>query len=374
MTTSVVLSSEQDEIRAVARSFLGARFPSERVRELTKSEDGFEQADWTEIAELGWAGIALPEERGGAGYTVVERCLLLEEMGRVLFGGPYLSSAVLAADALALAGTGAEAEELLAAVVAGSTRAALVAAGDLASGADVAGAIAATADGDGHALSGDGGLVFDGASAELLLVAAACGNGEVGLFAVDPGAGGVDRKPVATIDETRRTAVVEFERAAGRRLDAGATTADTISHVLDRGAVSLAAELVGGARQAIDMTVAYMHEREQFGGPIGRFQALKHRLADLHVRIDAARESVYAAADAIAAGDRGQVRMAAAAAKHAAATGYVLSAAEAIQLHGGIGFTEEHDVGLHYKRALVGAEALGAPADQLERIAVGLDV
>jgi alkylation response protein AidB-like acyl-CoA dehydrogenase len=371
MTTTVTLSPEQDEIRGVARSFLEARYPSDRVRELMKTPAGFEQSDWEEIAELGWTGIAVPEEQGGAGYSVVERCLLLEEMGRVLFPCPFLSSAVLAADALALAGEGEAAAELLPGVVDGSTRATLVAGGDL--GAGPGSTLRASAQGGEYELSGNGGLTLDGASAELLLAVAALEGGELALFAVDPGAEGVARNPAALIDETRKAAVLEFERAPARRLDAGGG-AEPLALVRDRGAVALSAEMVGGARRAIEMTVAYMHEREQFGGPIGRFQALKHRLADLHLRIDAARQSVYAAADAIAAGDAGQVPMQAAAAKYAAATGYVSATAEAIQLHGGIGFTEEHDIGLFYKRALVSAEILGSPADQVERIAVGLDV
>jgi alkylation response protein AidB-like acyl-CoA dehydrogenase len=147
-----------------------------------------------------------------------------------------------------------------------------------------------------------------------------------------------------------------------------------MAHVLDRGAIALAAEMVGGAQKAIDMTVAYLKEREQFGGPIGRFQALKHRLADIAVAIDAAREGVYSAADAVDSGELEHVPLAAAAAKSAAGDGYCLATAEAIQLHGGIGFTEEHDIGLYYKRALSGQPMLGSSVDHRERIAVGLDV
>jgi alkylation response protein AidB-like acyl-CoA dehydrogenase len=169
--------------------------------------------------------------------------------------------------------------------------------------------------------------------------------------------------------------MIELDAAPGRRLDVeGSDTSAALSAALGRATVSLAAEMVGGARQAIEMTVAYMHEREQFGGPIGRFQALKHRLADLHVRIDAAREGVYAAADAIADAQTGHIASMVAAAKYSASIGYSLTTAEAVQLHGGIGFTEEHDIGLYYKRALVSAETLGGSADQLERVAVGLDV
>lgn len=373
MTTTVMLNADQEEIRGVARSFLADRFPSEKVRELMATPTGFEESSWKEIAELGWTGISLSEDRGGAGYGGVERCILMEEMGAALFPDPYLSSAVLAADAVALAGEGAAADEVLESIVAG-TRATLVAAGDLCGGEEIAGDVTASAAGDSAELSGSGGLVLDGHTAEILIVAAAVAGG-VGLFAVEPDASGVERNPAPTIDETRKTAIVEFENASARRLDdPGGDATEAIRSALDGARVALAAEMVGGARRAIEMTVAYMHEREQFGGPIGRFQALKHRLADLHVRIDAAREGVYSAADAIAEGEADQIPMAASAAKYAASTGYTLTTAEAVQLHGGIGFTEEHDIGLYYKRALVSAEALGSPANQLERVAVGLDV
>jgi alkylation response protein AidB-like acyl-CoA dehydrogenase len=372
MTTTVMLNPEQEEIRGVARSFLASRFPSDKVRELMATPTGFEESSWKEIAELGWTGIALSEEHGGAGYGIVERCLLLEEMGAALFPDPYLSSAVLAADAIALAGAGEAADEVLAAIVEGK-RAALVCAGDLNGGDSLAGSVSASAEGDAFALRGAGGLVIDGHTAEILVVAADLG-GEVGLFAVEPDAAGVERTPTPMIDETRKVAAIDFDGAPGSRLDSGGDTAAALAKALDQARVSLAAEMVGGARRAIEMTVAYMHEREQFGGPIGRFQALKHRLADLHVQIDAAREGVYSAADAIADGEDEHVPMAAAAAKYAASDGYVLTTAEAVQLHGGIGFTEEHDIGLYYKRALVSAEALGSAANELERVAAGLDV
>jgi alkylation response protein AidB-like acyl-CoA dehydrogenase len=374
MTTTVKLNPEQEEIRSVARGFLNARFPAERVRELMRTGTGFEESSWKEIADLGWTGIALPEERGGAGYGVVERCLLLEEMGRVLYGGPYLSSAVLAADALALAATEADGTELLEAILDGSTRATLVAAGDLLGEADQAGAVRAAQAGEEYRLSGSGGLTLDAETAQILIVLAELEDGGSGLFAVDSSAPGIALGHGAMIDETRKTAFVEFDDVPARRLDDGADTAAAMAHVLDRGAIALAAEMVGGAQKAIDMTVAYLKEREQFGGPIGRFQALKHRLADIAVAIDAAREGVYSAADAVDSGELEHVPLAAAAAKSAAGDGYCLATAEAIQLHGGIGFTEEHDIGLYYKRALSGQLMLGSSVDHRERIAVGLDV
>ncbi len=374
MTTTVKLNPEQEEIRGVARGFLQARFPSERVRELMSMAEGFEESSWKEIADLGWTGIALSEERGGAGYGVVERCLLLEEMGRVLYGGPYLSSAVLAADALALAATEEAGAEILAGILDGSLRATLVAGGDLIGDPEVSGAVTATGEGEELRLSGSGGLTLDADTAQTLIVVAALADGSNGLFALERSTEGVTFSPGAMIDETRKTGFVDFDGALARRLDDGSDTDAAIAQVLDRGAIALAAEMVGGAQQAIDMTVAYLGEREQFGGPIGRFQALKHRLADISVAIDAAREGVYSAADAVDSGELEHVPLAAAAAKSAAGSGYSHATAEAIQLHGGIGFTDEHDIGLYYKRALSGEPMLGSSLDHLERIAVGLDV
>lgn len=372
MTTTVKLNPEQEEIRNVAHDFLHARYPSERTRELMATESGFDESSWQEIAELGWTGIALSEDRGGAGYGIVERCLLLEEMGRVLFGAPYLSTAVLAADALAIAATPEAADEILQQIAAGAVRATLVAQGDLLGESD--GAVSASEAGGAFTLSGPGGLTLDADTSELLLVVARLEDGSSGLFAVEASAAGLQLRPGALIDETRKTSFVEFDGAPARRLDDGDETAAAIARVLDRAAISLAAEMVGGAQQAIDMTVAYLKEREQFGGPIGRFQALKHRLADISVAVDAAREGVYAAADAEESGAVLHVPLAAAAAKSAASDSYCLATAEAIQLHGGIGFTAEHDIGLYYKRALAGQAMLGTSLDHLERIAAGLDV
>jgi alkylation response protein AidB-like acyl-CoA dehydrogenase len=368
----VTLDADQEEIRNVARSFLRSRFPSQRVRELIADPDGFDAGTWQEIAALGWTAIALREERGGAGFTLVERCLLLEEMGRIPMPGPYFSSAVLAADAVELAAGEEAGTEILAGIADGSIRATLIAAGDLLGAERVSGGVSASALGGKHALSGEGGLTVDGASAGLLIVAAGLEQGEVGLFAVDPGAAGVTRTPAPTIDETRKVADVSFDRSPARRLDAGEDTEAALRQALDRSAIALAAESVGGAQQAIEMTVSYLNDRQQFGGPIGRFQALKHRIAELYVAIDAAREGVYGAAEATLCGDLDGA--AAAAAKSAASDGFSRVTAEAIQLHGGIGFTEEHDIGLFYKRALVSLPMLGSPLSRRGRIATVLGV
>jgi alkylation response protein AidB-like acyl-CoA dehydrogenase len=367
--SSVKLSHDQEEIRAVARSYVGDRYPIDRVREAMAGERGFEDSSWSSLAELGWAGIAVPEAAGGAGYSVAERCLLLEEMGRGLVGEPYLSSAVLAADALLLI-AGLE-EPLLAEVAAGARRATLVTGVDLLGGV---GGIAASEHSSGWQLSGSGGLCLDAASADVLLVVARTAAGELGLFAIERGSVGVDANAAPTIDATRKTATVELAAAPARRLGDSADVSEQLAQVLERAGISLAAESVGAARAVLEMTVDYLNDREQFGGPIGRFQALKHRASDHFLAIESAREMVYAATDAMLDGDPRWVPALAAAAQASASDAFLRIGADSIQLHGAIGFTAEHAVGLFYKRALVSAATLGSSAVQLERIAVELDV
>jgi alkylation response protein AidB-like acyl-CoA dehydrogenase len=368
MSTTVLLNDDQEEIRRVSRDFLQARFPSGRVRELMASETGFTSEDWREIAELGWPGIALPEDRGGAGYGIVELSVLLEEMGRVPLGGPFLGSAVLTANAVAIAGNGAAADELVAAIAAGTTVAALVAGGDLHSGPTVCGAVEAT---DGHIVSGEGGAAIGAATADILVVAARLDDGSIGMFEVDPEADGVRRTPEPTIDETRRTARVTFDAAPATRLDDDDASRQ-IAHALAIATIALAAEMVGGAQRCLELTLGYLNEREQFGTRIGSFQALKHRMADTSLMIDGARELVLMGADAADDDDAATTAMLAAAAKAAASDAYVHATQETIQLHGGIGFTWEHDAHLFYKRAVVSAATLGTAIDQRERVAEAL--
>jgi alkylation response protein AidB-like acyl-CoA dehydrogenase len=370
MTVTADLTAEHDEIRSVARRFLEKEYPSTRLRDLAGSAAGFEHADWARIAELGWPAISLPETYGGVGYGMAERCLLLEEMGRVLLPGPFLASAVLAADLVTLTATEAQRATLLPAIGDGSLVATVVVAGDLCAGADAAGAVTATGGDGAWSVSGRGGLVLDAGAAELLIVVARLADG-IGVLAVGCGADGVGIRPVDLVDRTRRVATVEFSGAGAVRLDAGAGTAAGVAAALQRGTVSLAAEMVGGAQRCLELTVDYLKARHQFGRPIGSFQALKHRCADLAVAVDAAREAVHLAVDVIDS-TPGDGALVAGAAKVAASDAFLLAANEMIQLHGGIGFTWEHDAHLYYKRALSSAQLLGTPDAHRARLAEGL--
>ncbi len=367
-----LFTPDQEEIRGVARQVLERRAGPEWLRTWLDDGAAGEQAMWDEISELGWLGIAVAEPQGGVGYGFVERAILLEEMGRVLLPLPFFSSGALAADLLAAVAT-EPALELLGHVATGSTRATVVAHGDLLAGVDPAGAVTARRDGASWVLDGDAGVTIDGAGAEVLLVIADCSS-VPGLFLATSDADGVQRVPAGLVDATRPAAAVSFAGTPSIRLDESDGLATIADEVLKRASVSLAAEMIGGAGHCLELTLEYVKNREQFGVAIGSFQVLKHRLADLHILVDAARELVYAAARVAATSDAGIPPATAAAAKIAANTAFVRATEETIQMHGGIGFTWEHDAHLYYKRALVSCQTLGSTIKNLDRVAVELGV
>lgn len=365
--TTVALNADQQDIRDVARRFLDDKYGVERVRELMDTDTASTPEDWAEIAEMGWTAIAVSEDSGGAGFGDVERVVLLEELGRSVLPGPFMATAVLAVDALEAVG----ATDLLASVIGGEKTAALVAAGDLAAGTSIAGGVSES----GGALSGDGGIALEGATADVLVVIAQSGDG-VGLFAVQQGADGLTAEPTRLVDDTRKAATVSFDGTPAERLGGDGDQTDALRFALARSTVAVAAELVGCARQVLDITLAYMNDRKQFGVPIGSFQALKHRASDIGVAVDAARETVLYAVDALVldGADADSVANVVSAAKSAASDAAVHATNEAIQLHGGIGFTAECDVHLFHKRALVDAQLLGDAVDHRDRLATSLGI
>jgi alkylation response protein AidB-like acyl-CoA dehydrogenase len=216
-------------------------------------------------------------------------------------------------------------------------------------------------------LRGAGGMSLDASAAEHLIVLAAGSDDSLGVYLVDPD--GVDRRAVPTIDQTRRFATVQFDGAPASRLDDGDGTEDAVRRAIASTTIALAAEMVGGAQRCVDMTIAYAKQREQFGVPIGSFQAIKHRLADLSVLVDAARETVYLGAELQEAGcSTPTLSHVASAAKTAASDVYDTATSETIQLHGGIGFTWEHDAHLFFKRSRVGAAMFGTAHDHRARL------
>lgn len=368
MTTTVELGPDQREIRDVAHRFLQTSCSSDRLREVTASGPGFDEDCWTEIAEMGWLTIGFPEEHGGHGFGTVERCVLLEEMGRVLFPSPFLASSVLASDVLLHAASPEASASLLPSLGEGVRRASVVAS-EIFGVPDGAGPpLMALEDGQGWTISGSGGLVIDGMAADLLIVVAPADEG-AGLFAVAASVPELTRTPVALLDPTRRAAEVHFAGARAERIDADTAAGSGVREALDRATVALAAEMAGGTQRCVELTLEYVRNRKQFGVAIGSFQAVKHRCADIWIAADAAREAVYFAADVIGSGDLDQLPIAASTAKIAAGDAFVAAANAAIQLHGGIGYTWEHDAHLFQKRAVVSDRILGSAAAHRDRLA-----
>jgi len=369
-------TEEQEELRAQARAFLAEHSSSEAVRRAMQSELGYDEALWKRLgAELGWTALPIPEAYGGLGLSAIELVALLEETGRALLCAPFFSTLCLAAPALLAAGSEAQKREQLPGIAAGETRAALAFPGP--SGRwDARGVeLVAERSGGGHVLRGSACYVQDGHCADLVIAAArapgSVGEQGISLFALRADAAGLSREALVTLDQTRRQARLRFEGVAlpaAARLGAEGCAWPLLSEVLDRAAVALAAEQLGGAQACLDAAVAYAKQREQFGRPIGSFQAIKHKCADMLVAVESARSAAYYAGWA-AAHSPAELPSAASLAKAACSEAFFRCAAENLQIHGGVGFTWEYDVHLYFKRARSSATLLGDAAYHRERLA-----
>ncbi|WP_460606575.1 acyl-CoA dehydrogenase family protein [Jatrophihabitans fulvus] len=352
---------EREALRASVRAFLANHAPEADVRRVMATESGLDRALWRRMSdELGLPGLAVPEAYGGSGFGAGELQVVLEELGRALACVPFLSSAVLATTALLSSDDTAVCDDLLPAVADGSRVATLAALGDSGSygGPDVF-EVRASRSGEGHVLSGRRTFVPDAQAADLYLVTAVHDDGPA-LFAVDALAEGVRCTPLPTLDETRRQGSVELDRASARLIGAAGRAADVLARTVAVGSVALAAEHMGGARRALEMAVEYAKVREQFGRVIGSFQAVKHRCADMLLRVEAATSAVTAAAHALDTGAEDFAELAPLA-LGLASEAYLYAATENIELHGGIGFTWESAAHLYYKRAVAGTALLGSP-------------
>jgi alkylation response protein AidB-like acyl-CoA dehydrogenase len=348
-------SEEQDQLRDAVRRFLEAKSPSSEVRRLMETTEGYDPAVWNQMAnELGLQSIHIPEEYGGQGFTFVELAIVLEEMGRVLLCAPYFSTVVLAADALMNAGTKEQQAELLPGIASGETIATLAFTEPNgkwdASGIEMV----ATGSGDNYTLNGTKMFVIDGHTANLVVVAArtegSSGEDGISFFAVEGEASGLTRTALSTMDQTRKQARLDFEGVAARPIGDPGSAWPALSKTLDQAAVGLANEMVGGAQKVLEMSVEYAKVRVQFGRPIGSFQAIKHKCADMLLEVESGKSAAYYAAWA-AAEDNEELPVAASLAKAYCSDAYFHAAAENIQIHGGIGFTWEHDAHLYFKRA-----------------------
>jgi alkylation response protein AidB-like acyl-CoA dehydrogenase len=371
------VSAEQRELRESVHRFLAERAPLARVRELMETADATDTDVWRQAgAQLGLPGIAIPEEYGGAGFSFAEQAIVLEELGAALFTGPYLASAVLAATAL-LASDDQEAKsDLLPGIASGQTIATLAFTEDDGSWDPDSIRLAGTKNGHGWRLDGHKSFVLDGHGADLILAVAATDTdpsapsspSSLSLFAVPGGAEGLRRRGLSTLDQTRQLARLEFSEVPGRLIGSPGAGRAVLDRTLDVAAIGLAAEQLGGAQRVLDMAVAYAKIRHQFGRPIGSFQAIKHRCADLLLEVESLRSAVGYAAAAVAAGST-EVPVLAALVKAYASEVYSHVAAENIQIHGGIGFTWEHDAHLYLKRAKASELFLGDGSYHRERLA-----
>jgi alkylation response protein AidB-like acyl-CoA dehydrogenase len=357
-------SEEQEELRKTVRSFLEQKSSEAEVRRLMETEEGYDTAVWKQMGEqLGLQGLAIPEEYGGSGYSWIELAIVLEEQGRRLLPAPYFSTVVLAANALLLSGDDAAKKAHLPGIASGETIATL--AFTESNGRWDEEGITLTA--DGGKLNGEKMFVLDGHIANLIIVAARSGAG-VSLYAVQGDAAGLTRTALSTMDQTRKQAKLEFKDVQGELIGTEGQGWSVLEKVLDLAAVGLANEQVGGAQLVLEMAVQYAKDRIQFGRPIGSFQAIKHKCADMLLEVESAKSAAYYAAWC-AAEMNDELPSVASLAKAYCSEAYFHAAAENIQIHGGIGFTWEHPAHLYFKRAKSSELLFGDPTYHRELLA-----
>ena len=353
---------EQLQLRAAVRRFAADNFGEAAARRLMESGEVFDVAVWRRLgSELGVLGMSVPEAAGGVGGSLVDQAVAVEEFGAALAGGPLFGTVYLAIPALAACPAGPARDELLGALIEGQRTAAFAV-------ADIAGTfdpdrVAVTV--EEGTLTGTAGRVVDASAADVVLVAARGSDG-VGLYAVD--AGDTERTPLVTMDLSRPQADVAFDRAPARLLAGPDDTGRVITHALQVGAALLAIEQIGAAQHLLDLSVEYAKSRLQFGRQIGSFQAIKHRLADMLVDLEHARSTAYHAVWALTDGSDDPA-LAASIAQATCSAAFSRIAADTIQVHGGIGFTWEHQAHLYFKRAATDAALLGSAEQHRSRVA-----
>jgi|TARA_Y100000310_G_C20672491_1_gene811068 alkylation response protein AidB-like acyl-CoA dehydrogenase len=359
-------TDEQHQFRDVVQRFLKDKSPATEVRRLMEEEDGFDRSVWKQLVEeLGLSALHIPEKYGGQGFSFIELGIVMEEMGRSLLCAPYFSSTVLAATAILNAASEQQKMALLPKLASGECLATLAFTEPNGRWEPASIELVAIASGEGYQLDGVKSFVLDGHIADLIIVVARTPgtDGEEGLsfFTVDGNADGLDKASLQTMDPTRKQSRLDFHGVQAELLGDFNRGAPALLKTLDQAASALANEMVGGAQQMLDTAIAYSQMRVQFGRSIGSFQAIKHKCADLLLEVELARSAAYYAA-AAAAEDDDDLPALASLAKSAAADTYMHAAADCIQIHGGIGFTWDHDTHLWYKRAKSSEVFLGDPS------------
>ena len=364
---SLLLNEEQKMLAKTVQEIVRGRAPAARIRTFRDTNDpvGFSLALWKEMAELGWLGLQIPEAYGGMGLGFFDLCVVLEQAGRELMPEPFVSTLLLGSQALLLGGSEAHKKSLLPGVASGDL---LVSVGHEETAGRFGSSIIARVKADRYELSGEIRHVLDAHLAHRILVPAATSEEGATLFVIDP------ERPEVSITRQRRVdglnaGIVRLERLTVGRDDVIGTVDDgaqLMTAVLDRAAVGLAAQMLGGCEQAFADTIAYLKEREQFDVPIGSFQALQHRAVSVFTEIALTRSVSRAAARAVDERPQDVPRLSSLA-KAMASDTFLLCAKEAIQMHGGIGVTDEHDIGLYLKRAQATYMTFGEPSRHRQR-------
>jgi alkylation response protein AidB-like acyl-CoA dehydrogenase len=371
-------SEEQEMLRQSARALLEKECPSTVVRKVIEEAHGFDPALWKKMAELGWLGLVVPEEYGGGGLSYVDLVLIMEEMGRVVLPSPFIWT-VMVAEAIKRAGNDKQKSSLLPKIASGELIATLGYLEPSAQWSAEGIEMSARKEGSGYVLDGTKLFVNDGHIADCILVAARtgeAGNRGITLFALETKRSGIDVTRLTTMDQTRKLAEVKF---TGVKTDTSDVVGEvgrgwnTLSEIIDRGKVMLAGEMMGGAQKVLEMTVDYTKVRVQFGRPIGSFQAVQHKCANMMIDVEGAKSAVYYASWAVS-NEVNEAPLAAALAKAAASDAYRRVSADGIQLHGGIGFTWDHDMHLYFKRAKSSEFTFGDANWNRELVAQGINL
>ena len=356
-------SDDLNLLRDEARKFLAAQCPTRAVRRILEREAPFDRELWQRVAKMGWLGAAVPEAYGGSALGHEGLCVIAEELGRALAPIPFASSAYLATEAILSHGTEAQKARYLPQLVAGESIGAFA----IAEGPDNPRPEAVHAQVRDGRLHADKWPVVDGSIADLAVTVARDAQGTIALYLVPLGEAGVTRQALDTVDPTRDQARLGFAAAPAELLGDGPCGWDAVQALLNKAAVLFAFEQVGGAQASLEMACNYARERVAFGRPIGSFQAIKHKLADVYIAIELARSNAYYGAWALQTGAP-ELGLAAAAARVAATEAFHLASKENIQTHGGMGFTWEMDCHLFYRRSKMLALSLGSARHWKDRL------
>ena len=373
---ALILNEEQQSLKDIAREFLQNNAPVTHFREIrdTENELGYDESLWKEMVNLGWSGILIPEEYGGFDFGMVGMGSILEEAGKTLTPSPLFSTGVLGASLLTLGGTDAQKQTYLPQIVDGTLTTSLA----LEEGnrhAPYSIETQAKKNGDSFVISGSKNFVIDGHSSKLLIVAARTEGSKndvsgITVFLVDSETDGIEITKTNMVD-SRNAANIKFSDVAissNNILGEENNGASLLESVLDRAQIAISAEMLGNASQAFDLTLAYLKERKQFGAVIGTFQALQHRAAEMYSELELTKSSVIAACNAVDNNSNDLRRMASLAKFKSGETNYLVTN-EAVQMHGGVGVTDEYDVGLFMKRARVTEQIFGNSEYHIDRYA-----